>query len=112
MADDTMLREKIGQIMEAVERIERRFSGINSPVEFLSSDTNHDKLDASAMLLIAIGESFKKSTGKRRDYFSINNLVLTGKELSAFGMCWPMTISTSMWRRSKKSVIAIYLSSK
>lgn len=30
------------------------------PLDFISSDANHDRLDAIAMLLIAIGESFKK----------------------------------------------------
>ncbi len=60
MSDKTMLKEKLEQIMEAVERIERRFTGIATPADFLASDANHDKLDAIAMLLIAIGESFKK----------------------------------------------------
>jgi uncharacterized protein with HEPN domain len=46
--------------MEAILRIERRFSGIETPLDFISTDVNHDKLDAIAMLLIAVGESFKK----------------------------------------------------
>jgi uncharacterized protein with HEPN domain len=46
--------------MDAVERINRRFVGITTPNDFLATDINHDKLDAIAMLLIAVGESFKK----------------------------------------------------
>ena len=60
MHDKTLLREKLVQILEAIERIERRFSGIATPNDFLASDANQDKLDAIAMLLIAIGESFRK----------------------------------------------------
>ena len=41
-------------------RIEKRFSAISSPSDFTETEPNQDKLDAIAMLLIAIGESFKK----------------------------------------------------
>lgn len=60
MHEKTLLKERLEQIMEAVIRIERRFAGIETPPDFMSTDANHDKLDAIAMLLIAIGESFKK----------------------------------------------------
>lgn len=60
MYDKTLLREKLEQIMDAVARISRRFVGIKTPMDFLASDVNHDKLDAISMLLIAVGESFKK----------------------------------------------------
>ncbi|OGP50630.1 MAG: antitoxin [Deltaproteobacteria bacterium RBG_13_43_22] len=60
MYDKTLLRDKLEQINEAVARIERRFSGIGSPSDFTTTELNQDKLDAIAMLLIAIGESFKK----------------------------------------------------
>jgi uncharacterized protein with HEPN domain len=60
MYDELLLREKLEQIMDAVERINRRFADITTPNDFLATDINHDKLDAIAMLLIAVGESFKK----------------------------------------------------
>ncbi len=60
MYDKTLLREKLEQIRESVERINRRFKGIEVPLDFMATDANHDKLDAIAMMLIAIGESFKK----------------------------------------------------
>ncbi len=60
MYDKTLLRDKLEQINEAVARIERRFSAIGTPSDFMKTEPNQDKLDAIAMLLIAIGESFKK----------------------------------------------------
>ena len=60
MYDKTLLKDKLEQINEAVTRIEKRFSTIGTPSDFLATEPNQDKLDAIAMLLIAIGESFKK----------------------------------------------------
>lgn len=60
MHDKLLLMEKLEQIMVALERINRRFAGIDTPLDFLATDANHDKLDAIAMMIIAIGESFKK----------------------------------------------------
>jgi uncharacterized protein with HEPN domain len=60
MYDKTLLRDKLEQIYEAVARIEKRFSAIGSPSDFTTTESNQDKLDAIAMLLIAIGESFRK----------------------------------------------------
>jgi len=60
MPDKTLLREKLEQITEALNRIERRFAGIGAPLDFVATEANQDKLDAIAMLLIAVGESFRK----------------------------------------------------
>ncbi len=60
MPDMTLLREKLEQIEESLHRIERRFSSIRSPDDFTANEDNLDKLDAIAMMLIAVGESFKK----------------------------------------------------
>ncbi len=60
MYDKTLLKDKLEQINEAVSRIEKRFSTISAPSDFLKTEPNRDKLDGIAMLLIAIGESFKK----------------------------------------------------
>jgi uncharacterized protein with HEPN domain len=60
MCDKSLLREMISQILEAIHRIERRFSGITNPNDFVSSDQGIDKLDAICMMLLAIGESCKK----------------------------------------------------
>jgi len=57
MSDRAVIYEKLIQIDEALQRIKRRFSGINSPDDFLDSDRGLDMLDAIGMMLIAIGEN-------------------------------------------------------
>ena len=70
MYDKLLLEEKLEQILDAVERINRRFVGVTTPNDFLATDINHDKLDAIAMLLIAVGESFKKIDKETEGSFS------------------------------------------
>jgi uncharacterized protein with HEPN domain len=60
MPDMSLIRERLLQIEESLVRIQRRSSNIESPGDFTANDDNLDKLDAIAMMLIAIGESFKK----------------------------------------------------
>ena len=60
MPDMTLLREKLQQIEESLHRIQRRSVNIHSPDDFTANEDNLDKLDAIAMMLIAVGESFKK----------------------------------------------------
>ena len=60
MYDASLLLEKLEQIDEALTRIERRFANISSPDDFLDSENGLDMLDGIAMMLIAIGENFKK----------------------------------------------------
>jgi uncharacterized protein with HEPN domain len=47
------------QIKEEICQIQRRFSIINSPNDFLSTDDGFIKLDGICMMLIAIGENLK-----------------------------------------------------
>ncbi len=49
----------LSEILEASDRIERRFLTIQSSEDFLKSDDGIDRLDAICMMLIAIGESLK-----------------------------------------------------
>ena len=60
MPDMSLIREKLEQIEESLLRIQRRSSSIRSPDDFTANEDNLDKLDAIAMMLIAVGESFKK----------------------------------------------------
>ncbi|MGF1517518.1 MAG: DUF86 domain-containing protein [Nodosilinea sp.] len=67
MYDREVLLEILHQISEALDRIERRFSGIQSPEDFIQGDEGIDKLDGIAMMLIWMGESIKsleKSGGR------------------------------------------------
>ena len=60
MYDRSFLLELFLEIEEAIRRIERRFATINSPDDFLQDDTGLDRLDAIAMMLIAIGENLQR----------------------------------------------------
>jgi len=57
MYDRSILLELFLEIEEAIRRIERRFSEINSPHDFIRNDEGLDRLDAIAMMLVAIGEN-------------------------------------------------------
>lgn len=59
MSDPAIIREILSQILEAAERIERRFAVIRSPDDFLLNDDGIDRLDGICMMLISIGESLK-----------------------------------------------------
>ena len=60
MYDKTLLKEKLIQILEAMLKIQRRFSQIKTPADFLLDDRGEDMLDSIAMMLIVVGDNFKK----------------------------------------------------
>lgn len=67
MYDKSRIVELLAQVDEAMQRIERRFVGINSPDDFVKSEGGSDRLDAIGMMLITIGENIKavdKISGK------------------------------------------------
>ena len=59
MYEPELLAEKLTTLLEALERIPRRFAGITVPDDFHTSDDGIDRLDAICMILIAAGEEFK-----------------------------------------------------
>ena len=60
MCDHSLLREQLGDVLEALERIPRRFAGIERATDFTHSENGIDRLDAICMILLAVGEAFKK----------------------------------------------------
>lgn len=60
MSDPSLIHEKLIQIEEALQRVNRRFSSIKSPSDFLDNESGTDMLDAIGMMLIAVGENLKK----------------------------------------------------
>jgi len=60
MYDRSMLLELFLEIQEGIRRIERRFSGIDTAYDFIRNDDGLDRLDAIAMMLVAIGENTQK----------------------------------------------------
>ncbi len=59
MLDQDLAQEILAQILVAIERIERRFTTINSSDDFIKNEEGIDRLDAICMMLIATGESLK-----------------------------------------------------
>lgn len=59
MSDRTTIYEKLIQIHDALQRIERRFARISTPDDFLDTEVGQDMLDAISMMLVAIGENLK-----------------------------------------------------
>ncbi|MBA3027984.1 MAG: DUF86 domain-containing protein [Desulfobacteraceae bacterium] len=60
MYDKSLVLELLVEIDEAVRRIHRRFSDISTANDFVDNDEGLDRLDAISMMLIAVGENFKK----------------------------------------------------
>ena len=57
--DRELLVERLMTLLQALERIPRRFVGIATPDDFLASDAGIDRMDAICMILIAAGEELK-----------------------------------------------------
>ncbi len=60
MSEQTLLRERLQTILEALERIPRRFANIETPDDFVSSQSGIDLMDSICMVLLATGEELKK----------------------------------------------------
>ena len=80
MYDKASLLEKLVQIDVAIVKINRRFTLIKTADDFLDSDQGMDMLDAIAMMLIAIGENFKKIDKEKGAHFLFHTLISTGQE--------------------------------
>lgn len=68
MYEAALLIERLTEVLNSLERIPRRFAGIDTPADFLSSDAGMDRMDAICMVLIAVGEELKsidRKTGGR-----------------------------------------------
>ena len=59
MPESLLVSEILGQMLDAIAKIERRFARIGNGNDFVSSDEGIDRLDGICMMLIALGESCK-----------------------------------------------------
>jgi len=59
-SDPKLVAAILGNILTAIERIVRRFAGVESPDDFVMDNDGLDRLDGIAMMLIAIGEQLKQ----------------------------------------------------
>ena len=60
MSDGFLVTERLEEVLEALERIPRRFSAITEPEDFFDNPEGQDRLDAICMVLVAVGEAFKQ----------------------------------------------------
>ncbi len=60
MSDLPLLKSIMSQVIESVDKIQRRFSEVERPDDFLESDAGIDKLDGIVLMLITIGENLKR----------------------------------------------------
>ncbi len=59
MFDRELAREILLQIVQSIDKIERRFWPVDSIADLTDTDRGQERLDAICMKLIAIGESLK-----------------------------------------------------
>ena len=64
MSDTGLLIERLMSVLEALERIPRRFADIKTPSDFSDTDAGIDRMDAICMILVAVGEEFKAIDNK------------------------------------------------
>jgi uncharacterized protein with HEPN domain len=60
MCDPSLMRERLESVLEALERIPRRFADVPTAEYFAETEDGKDRLDAICMILIAVGEAFKQ----------------------------------------------------
>ncbi len=60
MSDNSMVRDILLQVLDALEKIQWRFAPVKQVNDFTDTPQGMEKLDSICMLLIAIGESCKK----------------------------------------------------
>ncbi len=66
MFDPSLLRERLEDVLEVLERISRRFVDVPSAEYFVQNEEGKDRLDAICMNLIAVGEAFKQIDRKTK----------------------------------------------
>lgn len=67
MFDAELVREILGQILIATDRIQQRFATIRQPEDFTDSQEGLMRLDSIGMMLITIGESLKNLDKRAAD---------------------------------------------
>jgi len=60
MREEAQLLQVFLEIDEAIRRINRRFSDIKTPDDFIRDDEGLDRLDGISMMLISISENIRK----------------------------------------------------
>ena len=69
MFNKELLADRLKDILEALERIPRRFEAISSPDDFLRDEAGREHLDSICMILIAVGEAFRQLDTRTKGEF-------------------------------------------
>ncbi|MDA3897567.1 MAG: hypothetical protein PF482_15640 [Desulfobacteraceae bacterium] len=94
MSDPALVMDRLGNVLEALEKILRRFSNVHSVDDFVLSEAGMERLDGICMLLIAIGEAFKQIAEVLAEISWYAILKSIGPGSRGSGMLSPMRIST------------------
>ena len=89
MYDPELLVERLQTLLEALERIPRRFADIATPANFYASDAGIDRMDAICMILIAAGEELKTIDRKTEGNLLSRYPGVKWRGAMGGGMYWP-----------------------
>ncbi|HNT34762.1 MAG TPA: DUF86 domain-containing protein [bacterium] len=91
MFDRPEILDRLSDLLQALERIPKRCSSINSPEDFLVDDMGQEHLDSICMVLVAAGEAFRWLDAKTerkflsryqqipwRDVIAVRNVIAHG----------------------------------
>ena len=60
MFDEGVLKDKLAALKEALQELQWRFDSVSKPSDFLQDRESRMRLDSISMMLIGVGETFKK----------------------------------------------------
>ncbi|MDG2989649.1 DUF86 domain-containing protein [Candidatus Synechococcus calcipolaris G9] len=69
MSDRQQLRDRLTQILAALERIPGRFASIKAPQDFLTTEAGREHLDSISMVLLSVGEAFRDIDDRTKGAF-------------------------------------------
>ncbi len=69
MLDADVLRDRLEAILEAMERVSRRFAKVKTAQDFVSSEDGREHLDSISMVLLSVGEAFRQIDEKTSGAF-------------------------------------------
>lgn len=69
MLNQEQLCDRLEVILEALERVPKRFAKIRCPQDFVASEEGREHLDSICMVLLSVGEAFRQIDDKTSGQF-------------------------------------------
>ncbi len=104
MSDDSLLLDRLRLILAALERIPRRFAKIETPGDFVSSQSGVDLMDSICMVLLAAGEELKKIDNETGGVFFAQYPQIKWRGAIVCATCWHTAIFKSTRNSFTRSV--------